>query len=95
MAPGNGETFDEIRKILENGKKIPSHVGLRLTLAALADMRENQQVQAAEIKELQQDSILRWAKNNKIVAVVLAALIVSGPADTLWNMLQLVITKIK
>lgn len=95
MANGNGETFLEIRKILETNSKIPSKVATRLTLAALADLREEQKGLVSRVKEVEDDSIILWAKRNKIIAGVLVALIMTSPIDTIYNILLLLATHLK
>lgn len=95
MSNGNGETFSEIRKILETEKSIPAKVATRLTLAALADLRDNQLRQDLRIDEVERDSIILWAKNNKIIAGVLVILIASAPADAIYNILQLISSHLK
>lgn len=99
VSPQNGETFKEIRQLLETEKSITPKVAARLTLAAVADINDKIDKKFAyydeHIKELEQDSILLWAKRNKSIALLLVILLASAPVDTIYNLLKVIVQNIK
>jgi len=81
----NGETFKEIRELLNSEDKISSTVATRLTLSAMADLMDKfdayvladklqHKVIAEEIEKLKQKNILLWVEKNKAFSGILMVL---------------------
>jgi len=81
----NGETFREIRELLNSEDKISATVATRLTLSAMADLMDKfdkyvlddkvqHKVIAEEIEKLKQKNILLWVEKNKAFSGILMVL---------------------
>ena len=81
----NGETFKEIRDLLESEDKISTTVATRLTLSAMADLmkefkdyvvedKAQHKAITAQIKILESKNILLWVEKNKAFSGILMVL---------------------
>ena len=79
----NGEMIIELREILEGDRQISSKTANRLTLAALADVLENQKKAAADRDEIRKNPMVRVGffiekhqKTSAIISILLLSVLV-------------------
>ena len=79
----NGEMIHELREIVQDERQISAKTANRLTLAALADVLENQKTAAAERNDLKENPMVRvgffmekYPRRSLIVLIILLTILV-------------------